>query len=146
MCPKDPDIEGVLLRLEQLEEQNNRQRKSTIEDEIWLVYDPSLIQVWCSKVDCPHLNRVVEKEIIEQTVTVDENLADILDAKVGDKVDVEVVVHSVSSPRANNHPLGVVATFGTEREASKWVENFYKKNRFDDDKVDQQFCIAQVTL
>jgi hypothetical protein len=146
MSTDDSVVAELMRRLETLEAQNPTNSKTPIDGEIWLVYDPTHIQVWCSKVECPHLNRTIEKEVIAQTVTVDENLATILDADVGDEVDVGIEVRRVSSPRTNHHPLGVVAAFATEREAAKWVENTLKRHRFDESKQDQHFCITQVML
>jgi hypothetical protein len=144
----ESDKVSVLIeRISKLEAQSsfNTPNKNP-EGEVWLVYDPNKIRVWCPKNDCPHLNRELEKESITQTVTLDENLAETIGGEVGDETEVDIEVYRISAPRADNHPLGVVAAFGSEREAAKWVTNFYNRNKYNPETNNQQFCIASVVI
>ena len=140
-------MSALIERINKLEAQSSLNASNkTFEGEVWLVYDPNKIRVWCSKNDCPHLNRELEKESVTQKVTLDKNLAETIGGEVGDETEVDVEVYRISAPRADNHPLGVVAAFGSEREAAKWVTNFYKRNKYNPETNNQQFCIASVVI
>ena len=81
-----------------------------IEDEIYLVYNPHNIRVWCSKTDCPHLGRESRIDMVKQPV--DEGCK----AMGIETEDIEVPVVPVSEPKNGAHPLGIIAAFGTERK------------------------------
>jgi len=93
-----------------------------IKDELFLVFNPYNIRLWCSKTDCPHLGRESRIDMVKQPV--DEDLADAMQAE-----EIEVPVVRVSEPRNGAHPLGILAVFGTEREAIKFVEQYYRRHR-----------------
>ena len=59
--------------------------------------------------------------------------------------EVEVPVVRVSEPKNGAHPLGIIAAFGTEREAIRFVEKYYRRNR---ELMEDNFelCISKLLL
>ena len=76
-----------------------------IQDEIFLVFNPHNIRVWCSKSDCPHLGRESRIEMIQQP------LPEGVDPE-SDSEKVEVPVVRLSEPKKGRE-LGIIAVFGT---------------------------------
>ena len=102
--------------------------KLAIQDELYLVYNPHNVRVWCHKTDCPHLGRESRIDMVSQPV--DEELAKAMaeeGQEVPDKVEIPVI--RVSEPKNGAHPLGIMAVYGTEREAVRFVERYYKQNK-----------------
>ena len=109
-----------------------------IEDELYLVYNPHNVRVWCAKSDCPHLGRESRIEMIQQP------LPEGVDPE-SDSEKVEVPVVRLSEPKNGAHELGIMAVFGTEREATKFVETYYKRNKH---MMEEGFnlCISRVDV
>ena len=109
-----------------------------IEDELFLVYNPYKMRVWCSKSDCPHLGRESRIEMVQQP------LPEEVDSE-SDSERVEVPVVRLSEPKNGAHELGIMAVFGTEREAVKFVETYYKRNKH---MMEEGFnlCISKVDV
>ena len=102
--------------------------KLRIQDELYLVYNPHTVRVWCHKTDCPHLERESRIDMVSQPI--DEDLAKAM-MEDGEEVpeEIKIPVVRVSEPRNGAHPLGIMAVFGTEREAVRFVERYYKQNK-----------------
>jgi len=94
-----------------------------IKDELFLVYNPHNVRVWCSKLDCPHLGRESRIDMVKQPI--DKEAAEAMGIE---EDEVEVPVVRVSEPKNGAHPLGIIAAFGTEREATIFVEKYYRRN------------------
>jgi len=111
-----------------------------IEDEIYLVYNPHNIRVWCSKTDCPHLGRESRIDMVKQPVD-----AEAAAAMGIEEEEIEVPVVRVSEPKNGAHPLGILAAFGTELEATKFVQKYYRSNK---GMLDEgfQLCISKVDV
>ena len=137
-------IEELAAQLAQMQQQMANMVKSgnrlPIEDEIYLVYNPHNIRVWCSKTDCPHLGRESRIDMVKQPI--DSEAA----AAMGiEEAEVEVPVVRVSEPRNGAHSLGILAVFGTELEATKFVQKYYRHNK---SMLDEgfQLCISKVEV
>ena len=142
-------VEELAEQLAELQQQmakvNMPSQKLPIEDELFIVYNPHNVQVWCSKVDCPHLGRETKVDMVEQPV--DEELAKAMESE-GEEVpeQVEVPVLRISEPRKNAHALGIMAVFGTQLEATKYIETFYKRHRYDGLAEGLTLCVAQIDI
>ena len=51
---------------------------------IWVVYDASKMSVWCSKSDCPKLNRKVTYDVVKEGETEDGELEEIITQGITD--------------------------------------------------------------
>lgn len=59
--------------------------------------------------------------------------------------EVEVPVVRVSEPKNGAHPLGIIAAFGTEMEATRFVEKYYRRNNgLLDDSF--QLCVSKLLI
>ena len=137
-------VEELAAQLAEMQQQMANMMKSgnrlPIEDEIYLVYNPHNIRVWCSKTDCPHLGRESRIDMVKQPV--DSEAA----AAMGiEEEEVEVPVVRVSEPKNGAHSLGIIAAFGTEIEATKFIQKYYRRNK---DLLDEgfQLCISKVEV
>ena len=137
-------VEELAAQLAEMQQHMANMMKSgnrlPIEDEIYLVYNPHNIRVWCSKTDCPHLGRESRIDMVKQPV--DSEAA----AAMGiEEEEVEVPVVRVSEPKNGAHSLGILAVFGTELEATKFVQKYYRHNKgMLEDGF--QLCISKVEV
>lgn len=142
-------VEELAEQLAELQQQvakaNLPSNKLPIKDELYIVYNPHNVQVWCSKVDCPHLGRETKVDMVEHPV--DEELAEAMAAE-GEEVpeQVEVPILRISEPRKNAHALGIMAVFGTQLEATQYIETFYKRHRYDGLAEGLNLCVALIDL
>lgn len=144
--PTNEELAQQLLEMQAtLAKLSKPKLKLPIEDELYIVYNPHNVQVWCSKVDCPHLGRETRVDMVEHPV--DEELAKAM-AEEGEEVPdkVEVPVLRVSEPRKNAHALGIMAVFGNQLEATQYIEKFYKRHRYDGVTDGLNLCIAQIDI
>ena len=120
--------------------------KLPIKDELYIVYNPHNVQVWCSKVDCPHLGRESKVDVIKQPVDpeIAKAMADAGSESIPKTVDVPVL--RVSEPRKNTHALGIMAVFGNEMEATQYITKYYKRHRYDGLTDGLNLCIAQIDI
>ena len=96
------------------------------------MFDPSFVRVWCPKSECPNLGRKLEVETVtikkgEATIVEDGQIVEISEEEKDEEVESLMVFDK--GPRKDNHPLGIVAAFKTEREATKWTERYYRSNQ-----------------
>jgi len=98
---------------------------------IWVVYDPSKISVWCSKTDCPLLERDVTYDVIKEEETEDGELESIIKHGVSEEESEEYDgrIKRVSSPRVKHHDLGVLASFTSKKKATDYIEDYFRLNR-----------------
>jgi|TARA_B100001094_G_scaffold245846_1_gene242398 hypothetical protein len=98
---------------------------------IWVVYDPSKISVWCSKTDCPLLERDVTYDVIKEEETEDGELESIIKHGVSEEESQEYDgrIKRVSSPRVKHHDLGVLASFTSKKKATDYIEEYFRLNR-----------------
>jgi len=98
---------------------------------IWVVYDPSKISVWCSKTDCPLLERDVTYDVIKEEETEDGELESIIKHGVSEEESEEYDgrIKRVSSPRVKHHDLGVLASFTSKKKATDYIEEYFRLNR-----------------
>jgi hypothetical protein len=145
--PTNEELAEQLLQMQAtLAKMSQPSSKLPIKDELYIVYNPHNVQVWCSKVDCPHLGRETKVDVIKQPIEPD--LAKAM-AAVGDEdipETVEVPVLRVSEPRKNAHALGIMAVFGSELEATQYITKFYKRHRYDGLTDGLNLCIAQIDI
>lgn len=123
------DEADLIARLTALENANNA--KTDVES-FWIVFDPSFVRVWCPKSECPNLGRKLEIETVtikkgEATIVEDGQIVEISEEERDEEVESLMVFDK--GPRKDNHPLGIVAAFKTEREATKWTERYYRSNQ-----------------
>ena len=113
---------------------------------VWAVYNPTKRAVWCSKVDCPNLNRKITYDI-----TKDDDLEEIVMTGVSqDMADEEGVIRKtkrVSTPTIKHHDLGVIAAFPTEKEAVDFIKGHFKSNQNTIDKeTEYELLISEIVL
>lgn len=123
------DEADLIARLTALENANNA--KTEVES-FWIVFDPSFVRVWCPKSECPNLGRKLEVETVtikkgEATIVEDGQIVEISEEEKDEEVESLMVFDK--GPRKDNHPLGIIAAFKTEREATKWTERYYRSNQ-----------------
>jgi hypothetical protein len=123
------DEAALIARLTALENANNA--KTDVES-FWIVFDPSFVRVWCPKSECPNLGRKLEVETVtikkgDATIVEDGQIVEISEEEKDEEVESLMVFDK--GPRKDNHPLGIVAAFKTEREATKWTERYYRSNQ-----------------
>ena len=123
------DEAALIARLTALENANKPQ---TNIESFWIVFDPSFVKVWCPKSECPNLGRKIEVETVtirkgEATIVQDGKVMEIEEGEKDEEVESLMVFDK--GPRKDNHPLGIVAAFKTEREATKWTNNYYRSNQ-----------------
>lgn len=142
------DQAALIARLTALENANNA--KVNVES-FWIVFDPSFVKVWCPKSECPNLGRKLEVE----TVTIKKGDATIVeDGKIvetpegEEEEEVESLMVFDKGPLKDNHPLGIIAAFKTEREATKWTERYYRSNQrhFSDMEYPPALEIIEISL
>ena len=99
---------------------------------IWVVHNPKHRAVWCSKTDCPHLNRKITYDIVK-----DDDVEDIILTGVSEEMahgeDVTRRTRRVSTPTIKHHDLGVLAAFPTEKEAVEFLKTYFQTHQ---DKID----------
>ena len=146
MSKQDELIETMMSRISDLEAKQKSRPK--IEDSVWLVYNPNDIRVWCPKVDCPHLGRESKVSKVMQPVTEEEKegLDEEVLSAINDKGEIEVPVVHVSAPKKSTHPLGVVRAFASEREATNYIRDFYRKNRYDPSMQGIELSVCEVEI
>ena len=102
-----------------------RQVKGDTLSSIWAVYDPTKVGVWCSKSDCPLSGRKVSME----TVSLDEEQ----EMETGEEKDSDFVVGVKVirdyGPTTKNHALGIIASFRSQEEGSKFIQTYYKQRQ-----------------
>ena len=123
------DESEVIARLTALENANNT--KEDVES-FWVVFDPSFVRVWCPKSECPNLGRKLEVDSVkmkkgEATIVKDGKIVEIPEEEQEEEVESLMVFDS--GPKKDNHPLGIIAAFKSEREATKWTERYYRANQ-----------------
>lgn len=98
---------------------------------IWVVYDPSKISVWCSKTDCPLLERAVTYDVIKEEEGEDGELESIIKHGVSEEESEEYDgrIKRISSPRVKHHDLGVLASFTSKKKATDYIEDYFRLNR-----------------
>ena len=113
---------------------------------LWAVYNPTKRAVWCSKVDCPNLNRKITYDI-----TKDEGLEEIVMTGVSEEVasgeDVVRKTKRVSTPTIKYHDLGVIAAFPTEKQAVEFIKNHFEthQNTIDRDS-EYELLISEIRI
>ena len=140
-------LDERITSLESLIKANQRVH-TPIGDSVWLVYNPNDIQVWCSKVDCPHLGRETKVETVTQPLTEEDKkgMDEELLAAIGDSDEISLPVLRVSEPKKGKHTLGIVAAFSTEREATNYIKRYYHKIQ-NDDTIDRfELCVCEVAV
>ena len=123
------DESDLIARLTALENANNA--KAEVES-FWVVFDPSFVRVWCPKSECPNLGRKLEVETVtikkgDATIVEDGKIVEIDEEEQEEEVESLMVFDK--GPVKDNHPLGIIAAFKTEREATKWTERYYRSNQ-----------------
>jgi len=98
---------------------------------IWVVYDPSKISVWCSKTDCPLLERDITYDVIKEEEGEDGELESIIKHGVSEEEseDYDGRIKRISSPRVKHHDLGVLASFTSKKKATDYIEEYFRLNR-----------------
>lgn len=97
----------------------------------WVVHDPAFVKIWCPKSSCPNLGRKLEVETLKvkasdaQGLTEDGEVEDLADSD--EVIETKVIVDK--GPDKAQHPLGVIAAFSSEVEASFFIKNYYKVNQ-----------------
>ena len=98
---------------------------------VWVVYDPSKISVWCSKADCPLLEREITYDVVEEQEDKDGELEAIIKHGLSEEEasDYDSRVMRISSPRVKHHDLGVLASFTSKKKATDFIEEYFRLNR-----------------
>ena len=117
----------LIARLTALEATN---KATEVTESFFVVYDPTFVRVWCPRTECPNLGRNLEVEIMEtklsdaQAIDKDGQLVEL----EGDEVVQTKVIRDLGAKKSH-HPLGVIASFKSEREAVQWCSKYYKTNQ-----------------
>lgn len=118
---------------------------------IWIVYDASKISVWCSKSDCPKLNRKVTYDVVKEEESEDGELEEIITQGVTEEMvksgDYDRSVKRVGEPTTRHHDLGVLASFTSKRKATDYIEEYFRLNRgtFDKNAL-PDICLSEVSI
>ncbi len=122
------DESDLIARLTALEEANKPQKKL---ESFWVVHDPAFVKIWCPKSSCPNLGRKIEVEVQKIKASDAQGLTQ--DGKVEDLEESDEIIESKvivdKGPDKAQHPLGVIAAFSSEVEASFFINNYYKVNQ-----------------
>jgi hypothetical protein len=130
------DNSAVLAQLAALQAQVAMQKLDRETLDIWVVFNPKQVGVWCEKSGCPVTGRRSKLETVtlrkSQTMsaflTDDEATED--DTVESDEEDeYEVKVLRDAGNQNAHHRLGVVAAFRSEREAKEYIESYYRMNQ-----------------
>jgi len=118
---------------------------------IWVVYDASKISVWCSKSDCPKLNRKVTYDVVKEEKTEDGELKEIITQGISEEMvksgDYDRSVKRVGEPTTRHHDLGVLASFTSKRKATDYIQEYFKLNRdnFDTNAL-PDICLTEIDI
>lgn len=123
------EIAALKAQLSALTSSDGKLAQST--SSIWVVYDPSKISVWCSKTDCPLLERDITYDVIKEEKGEDGELESIIKHGVSEKESEEYDgrIKRISSPRVKHHDLGVLASFTSKKKATDYIEEYFRMNR-----------------
>lgn len=118
---------------------------------IWVVYDASKMSVWCSKSDCPKLNRKVTYDVVKEEETEDGELEEIITQGITEEMvksgDYDRSVKRVGEPTTRHHDLGVLASFTSKRKATEFIEEYFRLNRASFDKEAlPDVCLSEITI
>ena len=98
---------------------------------IWVVYDPSKISVWCSKTDCPLLERDITYDVIKEEEGEDGELESIIKHGVSEEDSEEydgrikrVEFAASKTPRPRR-----IASFTSKKKATDYIEEYFRMNR-----------------
>lgn len=130
------DNSAVLAQLAALQAQVAMQKLDRESIDIWVVFNPKQVGVWCEKSGCPVTGRRSKLETVKlrKSQTMSAFLTDD-DATEEDPVDsdeedeYEVKVLRDGGNQNAHHRLGVVAAFRSEREAREYIESYYRMNQ-----------------
>lgn len=130
------DNSAVLAQLAALQAQIAMQKIDRESIDIWVVFNPKQVGVWCEKSGCPVTGRrsKIETVKLRKSQTMSAFLTDD-DATEEDSVDsdeedeYEVKVLRDGGNQNAHHRLGVVAAFRSEREAREYIESYYRMNQ-----------------
>jgi len=118
---------------------------------IWVVYDATKTSVWCSKSDCPKLNRKVTYDVIKEEEGDDGELQEIITQGVSEEMvksgDYDRSVKRVGEPTIKNHDLGVMAAFTSKKKATDYIEEYFRLNRNNFDKENlPDVCLTEISI
>ena len=118
----------LIARLTALEEANKPRKKI---ESFWVVHDPAFVRIWCPKSSCPNLGRKLEVEVQQIKASEAQGLTEsgeVEDLKASDEI-IESKLVIDKGPAKSQHPLGGIAAFASEVEASHYISNYYKVNQ-----------------
>lgn len=118
----------LIARLTALEAASKPRKKV---ESFWVVHDPAFVKIWCPKSSCPNLGRKIEVEVQQIKASEAQGLTE--DGEVKNLEESDDIIESKTiidkGPKKNQHPLGVIAAFASEVEASYYISNYYKVNQ-----------------
>jgi len=130
------DNSAVLAQLAALQAQvamKNLDRESI---DIWVVFNPKQVGVWCEKSGCPVTGRRSKLETVKlrksQTMSAfltDDDATEEDPVNSDEEDEYEVKVLRDGGNQNAHHRLGVVAAFRSEREAREYIESYYRMNQ-----------------
>ena len=122
------DESDLIARLTALEEAAKPVKKLP---SFWVIHDPAFVRIWCPKSSCPNLGRKIEVETQQIKASEAQGLTEdgeVEDLEESDEI-IETKVIVDKGPDKSHHPLGVIAAFASEVEASFFISNYYKINQ-----------------
>jgi len=120
------EIEDIERQMRALQSKLRQVKGDTLHS-IWAVYDPTKVGVWCSKSDCPLSGRKVSME----TVSLDENQEMETGEEKDDDFILGVKVIRDHGPLTKNHALGIIASFRSQDEGSKFIQTYYRAKQLE---------------
>tara|TARA_Y100000004_G_C8949414_1_gene427749 strand:- start:2188 stop:2655 length:468 start_codon:yes stop_codon:yes gene_type:complete len=120
---------------------------------VWVVFDATRTGVWCSKTDCPKLARDISFDVAEEVQT-DDGLEAVIKTGLSEEEaeSYENRKKRIGSPTIKHHDLGVIASFSTEKKATKFIKHYFKVNqrRFEQMNRDgiptPDICLSEVVI
>ncbi len=130
------DNSAVLAQLAALQAQVAMQKLDRESIDIWVVFNPKQVGVWCEKSGCPVTGRRSKLETVKlrksQTMSAfltDDDATEEDPVNSDEEDEYEVKVLRDGGNQNAHHRLGVVAAFRSEREAREYIESYYRMNQ-----------------
>jgi hypothetical protein len=128
----------LFAQMAAMQAQLDQLKKGTTHDDsqlksIWAVFNPRKVSVWCEKSNCPVTGRRTKLSTIElkKSQTMSAFLTGEAEEPVTEDSDeiTQVSVLRDAGPKFRHHPIGIIASFRTQRKAQKYIESYYRANQ-----------------